>query len=207
MYCFHSHNLYSFLQDSSQLNFWDSDGITLITALQKEMLSLLFHRKRVLCLIAKSPVLSSKEKRLASTLLRSRTLTWTCPSVAAKQTLAMGKTKQPRAEHAWTMANSRQELWIEATRQQVIALETWVTLVPRNTTQKCWEYSITSIRAHTFSERSSHLLNSHLRNREFSWLRQGQGKTDPDTRSKATVIFSFPDPMIKTKDTILSTSP
>lgn len=112
------------------------------------MLPLLPWRKRVLRLTAKSPVPSSKGNRLASTLLRSRTPTWTCPSVTAKRTPATGKKRQPRAAGAWPTANSRQELWIEAAGQRVTALGRYVTHALRNITWKCWEYSITSIHTH-----------------------------------------------------------
>lgn len=174
------------------------------------MLPLLPWRKRVLCLTAISPVPSSKEKRLASTLLSSRTLTWTCPSVTAKQTPVTGKTRQPRAVAAWPMAHSRWELSIEAAGQQVTTLERYVTHVLRNVMRKYWEYSITSTCTctHTFSERSSHLLNSHLGDGEFSfWLCQEQSEVDPDTRSKAIVTSSFPNPIIKREDTTLTSSP
>lgn len=71
------------------------------------------------------------------------------------------------------------------------------------------EHNTKVICTHTFSERSSHLLNSHLRDGEFSlWLCQEQSETDRDTRSKATtVISSSPDSIIKRQDTTLTSSP
>lgn len=141
--------------------------------------------QEVLCLTVKSPVASSKETRLASNLLWSTTLTWTCPSVS---TLQAQVRQGLMAVEAWKTANSGRELWTE--QQDRGSPERHVTRALRNRTPKSY--------VHTFSQMSSHLLNSHLRDGEFSlWLCQEQRETDPDTRSNAT--WSSPPLLIPSK--------
>lgn len=102
------------------------------------------------------------------------------------------------AVDALTTANSGWELWTGAAGQGV-------------TRQKCnscsQEHNTKVICTHTFSERSSHLLNSHLRDGEFSLcVCQEQIETDPDIRSNTTTVISSPDSIIKRQDTALTSS-
>lgn len=145
-------------------------------------------KKRVLCLTAKSPVASRKEKRWASNLLWSTTLSTLQPQVR----------QELMAVDGWTTANSGWELWMGAAGHGVT----------RKICNSCsQEHNTKVICTHTSSERSSHLLNSHLRDGEFSlWLCQEQSETDPDTRSKAMAISSSPDSIIKRQDTTLTSS-
>lgn len=139
---------------------------------------------------------SSKEKRLA--------IFSEAPHYLGLVPVSQVSTVQPQARQglmavdAWTIANSGWELWTGAAGQGV----------NRKKYNSCsQEHNTKVICTHTFSERSSHLLNSHLRNGELS-LCQEQSKTDPDTRSKATtVISSSPDSIVKRQDTALTSCP